>query len=71
MRILQPAAHGVEPRIELGHALLGGGVGHRFARAQQQHEDDDDAEGDDQADAEGERQGRLGCEMKIGGQTGK
>ncbi len=71
MRVLQPAAHGVEPRIEFGHALLGDRVGHRFARAQQQHEDDDDADGDDQPDAKGERQGHIGAQMKFSGQTSK
>ena len=42
VRVLQPAAHGIEPGVELGQALLGRGSA-RAARAQQQHDDRDDA----------------------------
>ena len=39
--ILQPVAHGIEPRVEFAQPLLGRRVGRRLARAQQQHDDDE------------------------------
>ncbi len=71
MRILQPASHGVEPRVELHQPLFGHGIGERFARPQLQHNDDDNAERDDPGGAEGEDQGRVRGQVQAGGQTGK
>jgi hypothetical protein len=48
--VLQPAAHGVEPGVELEQALLGLRIGHRGLRTQQQDDDGDDAGRDDQAE---------------------
>ena len=48
LRAGQQVAHGLDAGVEFGHALLGGRVGRRRARPQQQHDDGDDAGRDDQ-----------------------
>ena len=70
LRLGEQLAHGLDARIEIGHPLLGDGVGGRLARPQQHHDDDDDANGDDCADGQregrGMRQERIGQGLQIG-----
>ena len=61
VRVLQPTAHGIEPRVELAQPLLGRGVDGRSARARQQQQDGGDADGDHHGenDEGGFQHGRL------------